>query len=286
MTLEFFQVDAFAHQPFEGNPAAVCPLKEWLPAEAMQKIALENNLSETAFYVQKDDGFELRWFTPQTEVDLCGHAALAAAHVLFMHKNYGPSTISFSTKGGDLTVTRKEEGWYVMNFPAKPLLPEAPPLDLYHGLNGEIADEVYKSDDFMLVFDKEEKVHNIIPDFSLLAKVDARGVIVTAPGKKADFVSRFFAPSAGINEDPVTGSAHTMLIPYWAKRLNKKQLEARQVSARGGTLKGKLLESNRVEIAGQACTFLTGQLELSFTRLGRNQANMPASGKYEQSWKT
>jgi predicted PhzF superfamily epimerase YddE/YHI9 len=161
-----------------------------------------------------------------------------------------------------LRVSKKENGWIAMNFPGKSGQPEAPPLDLYHGINGEIADEVYKADDFMLVFDKEEKIRGIKPNFNLLYRVKARGIIVTAPGNKVDFVSRFFAPSVGVNEDPVTGSAHTMLIPYWSRRLNKNHLTAAQLSARSGILQCKLLRNNRVEIAGRACTYLTGTLEL------------------------
>ncbi|HYW35618.1 MAG TPA: PhzF family phenazine biosynthesis protein [Balneolaceae bacterium] len=257
MEFELFQVDAFTDEIFKGNPAAVCPLDEWLPVDTMQNIAMENNLSETAFFVKEESGFRLRWFTPKAEVDLCGHATLATAHVLFKHKSYSQSSVSFFTRSGELKVAKRGDG-YAMNFPAKPTPREAPPLDLYHGINGEIADEVYKSDDFMLVFDKEEKVRNIKPNFSLISMVDARGVIVTAPGNKVDFVSRFFAPAVGVDEDPVTGSAHTMLTPYWARRLNKKELTAQQISKRGGTLKCRLLNEDRVEISGQACTYLKG----------------------------
>jgi PhzF family phenazine biosynthesis protein len=267
MELQLFQVDAFSDELFRGNPAAVCPLQEWLPDEVMQAIARENNLSETAFYVRQDDGFGLRWFTPATEVDLCGHATLATAHVLLTHKGCDEPTITFHTNSGELSVRKKDDRWIAVNFPAKAYAPEAPPLDLYHGVNGEIADEVYIADDFMLVFDKEEKVHNIQPNFSLLSKVNARGIIVTAPGNQVDFVSRFFAPSVGVNEDPVTGSAHTMLIPYWANRLHKKQLTAAQVSPRGGSLKCKMLENDRVEIAGRARTYLKGVIEVPDSKI-------------------
>ncbi len=262
MELQLFQVDAFTDELFRGNPAAVCPLQEWLPDEMMQAIAGENNLSETDFYVKRDDGFGLRWFTPTTEVNLCGHATLATAHVLLTHKGYDELAVTFHTNSGELSIQKKESGWIAMNFPAKSYAPEAPPLDLYHGVNGEIADEVYIADDFMLVFDKEEKVHNIQPNFSLLSKVNARGIIVTAPGNRVDFVSRFFAPSVGVNEDPVTGSAHTMLIPYWANRLHKKQLTSAQISSRCGKLRCKLLGNGRVEIAGRACTYLRGVIEV------------------------
>lgn len=260
MTLDLYQVDAFADRIFTGNPAAVCPLDEWLPDETMQQIAMENNLSETAFFVEEGGGFNLRWFTPKAEVDLCGHATLATAHVLFSQLNYEKTDISFFTKSGELIVAKKREGLYSMNFPAKSLEREAPPLDLYHALGGEIADEVYKADDFMWVLDKEEKVRSMAPNFNLLAEVDTRGIIVTAPGKEVDFVSRFFAPAVGINEDPVTGSAHTMLTPYWSQRLAKKELMARQISSRGGELQCTLMDGDRVEITGKACTYMTGKI--------------------------
>lgn len=262
MQQKIYQVDAFSDEIFAGNPAAVCPLDEWLPETVMQNIAMENNLSETAFFVGEDQGYKLRWFTPKAEVDLCGHATLATAHVLYSHLHFADEQILFLTKSGELTVTKKDKSIYAMNFPAKPAAKEAPPLDLYHAMGGEIADEVYKADDFLLVLENEEKVRNVVPDFSLLAKVDTRGVIVTAPGKETDFVSRFFAPAVGVNEDPVTGSTHTMLAPYWAQRLNKKELSARQISRRGGELKCKLLDGERVEISGKACTYMAGEITL------------------------
>ncbi len=264
MKLKIYQIDAFASKLFEGNPAAVCPLEEWLPDELLQKIAIENNLSETAFFVEEDDDFRLRWFTPQTEVDLCGHATLASSHLLFTHLNYNQPVLTFFTKSGKLKVAKSGD-WYSMTFPAKLLQKEAPPLDLYHALGGVIADEVYKNEDFMWVFDKEKKVRDMAPDFSALSKVNTRGVIVTAPAeeKNVDFVSRFFAPAVGINEDPVTGSAHTMLIPYWAQRLGKKQLTARQISKRGGLLKCELLDEESVKISGQACIYMEGVIKVS-----------------------
>ncbi len=263
MTLDIYQIDAFASRLFEGNPAAVIPLTKWLPDELLQKIAMENNLSETAFFVGEGGGFKLRWFTPKAEVDLCGHATLAAAHLLFEHLRYEESNVSFFTKSGTLEVEKKGD-WCSMDFPAKPFPKEAPPLDLYHALGGVIAAEVYKDDDFMWVVDKEEKVRNITPDFTALSKVDTRGVIVTAPAEDdaIDFVSRFFAPSVGINEDPATGSAHTMLTPYWAGRLGKKRLTAQQISERGGILKCELRDEERVRIAGQARTYMEGKIEI------------------------
>lgn len=264
MKIEIYQIDAFASRLFEGNPAAVCPLSEWLPDELLQKIAMENNLSETAFFVKKDEGYHLRWFTPRTEVSLCGHATLASAHLLFSHLNYSDPTLTFCTESGKLTVDKRSD-WYSMNLPSKPYPKEAPPLDLYHALGGFIADEVYKNDDFMLVFDKEEKIHDIAPDFSALSQVDARGIIVTAPAddKNIDFVSRFFAPSVGVNEDPVTGSAHSTLIPYWSQRLKKKELTALQVSKRGGLLKCKHLDNKTVQVSGQARTYLKGEIYIT-----------------------
>ncbi len=263
MKLKIYQIDAFTNRLFEGNPAAVVPLKKWLPDELLQKIAMENNLSETAFFVEEEDGFRLRWFTPKAEVDLCGHATLATAHLLFDLLEYEQTFISFFTNSGTLKVEKKGD-WYSMNFPAKPIPREAPPLNLYHALGGVIADEVYKDDDYLWVVDKEEKVRNITPDFTALANVDMRGVIVTAPanGEEIDFVSRFFAPAVGVNEDAVTGSAHCMLVPYWADRLGKKHLTAQQVSKRGGLLKCRFLENKRVEIAGQACNYLKGEIRL------------------------
>lgn len=260
MELDLYQVDAFASELFKGNPAAVCPLDDWLPDETLQNIAMENNLSETAYFVKEGDRYRLRWFTPVSEVDLCGHATLASAHVLVNHLEYEGDEILFETNSGELRV-KKEESWYVMNFPAAKLMREAPPLDLYHALGGNIAVEVFKDDDFLWVLESEEEVRSIDPDFRLMAKVKTRGVIVTAPGEETDFVSRFFAPSVGIDEDPVTGSAHTMLTPYWSKKLNKKTLTARQISARGGEIRCRML-GERVEIAGQAQTYLTGTIRI------------------------
>lgn len=260
MELNIYQVDAFTGELFKGNPAAVCSLESWLPDDLLRNIAMENNLSETAYVVPDGNRYRLRWFTPKVEVDLCGHATLAAAHVLAEHLNCEEEEIIFDSNSGELRV-RKRGSWYVMDFPAARLEREAPPLDLYHALGGAIADEVYKGDDFLWVLEKEEDVRNIEPDFRLLEQVDTRGVIVTAPGEEVDFVSRFFAPSVGIDEDPVTGSAHTMLTPYWAERLNKETLTARQISKRGGELKCRM-NKNRVEIGGQAQTYLTGTIRI------------------------
>lgn len=261
MTLDIYQIDAFTNHLFKGNPAAVCPLNKWLPDRVLQKIAMENNLSETAFFVRKNGEYHLRWFTPKKEVHLCGHATLATAHLLFSHFNYNEPKLIFHTKSGRLKV-RREEDWYYMILSSTSFPKEAPPLDLYHALGGFIADEVYKNIDFMWVLNKEEKVHNIEPNFTALAQIDTRGVIVTAPAdaENIDFVSRFFAPSIGVNEDPVTGSAHATLIPYWSQRLNKNELTACQISERGGLLKCKKLNEDSVEISGQASTYLQGKI--------------------------
>jgi PhzF family phenazine biosynthesis protein len=210
--------------------------------------------------VKQEGGYGLRWFTPKAEVNLCGHATLATAHVLFRHLAYDKKTISFSTHSGELSVTQKGEGRYAMDFPTSELTKEKVPEPLKRGMGNLHIKECFKADDYMLVANDGAAVAALAPDFTLLAEVDTRGVIVTAPGEEVDFVSRFFAPAVGINEDPVTGSAHTMLAPYWGMRLDKKELRARQVSARGGELNCKVLDNGRVEISGQACTFMIGEI--------------------------
>lgn len=262
MQFPIYQLDAFSNKVFGGNPAAVVPLTSWLPDETMQAIAAENNLAETAFYIPTESGFHLRWFTPTVEVDLCGHATLATAYVLFFLENYPHNQISFDSRSGELKV-RKEGDWLVLDFPtdllhkqllAPPALLEAlgdvKPLEILQGKT-----------DFMVVLETEEQVRLLQPDIIVLSTVPARGVIVTAKGDSVDFVSRFFAPQSGIAEDPVTGSAHTTLTPYWAEKLNKTELTALQVSARGGVLKTKHL-GNRVEIAGQVKLYLKGNIEV------------------------
>lgn len=258
MKLPIYQVDAFASQVFEGNPAAVCPLEEWLPDEVMQQIAMENNLSETAFFVRQDKGYRLRWFTPATEVDLCGHATLASAHVLFEHLKYPGEQIPFYSNSGELQV-RREGDMLVMNFPASPLNPvQEVPAALRQSLKVEPA-EVYKATDYLYVVDDEGQVAGLEPDFALMSKVKTRGVIVTAPGEQVDFVSRFFGPAVGVEEDPVTGSAHTLLTPYWSNRFNKKELVGRQISRRGGSVYCKHL-GERISLSGNARTYLQGSL--------------------------
>lgn len=259
MNLEIYQVDAFSDQLFSGNPAAVVPLKEWLSDELMQKIAAENNLAETAFFLKTKYHFELRWFTPLIEVDLCGHATLASAHVLFNHLGYGGNKIEFKTRSGMLSVTNKDK-ILSLNFPITQFKRiEIPPL-IVEGLGLE-PKELYFGMDYMAIYNSEEEVKLINPDFRKLAELEGRGVIVTSPGKDVDFVSRFFAPGSGIDEDPVTGSAHTMMAPYWSKILGKKNLSAIQLSPRSGNLNCSILD-DRVEISGKAITYLKGTIEI------------------------
>lgn len=259
MKIKQYQVDAFATRAFEGNPAAVCPLDSWLGDSLLQAIAEENNLSETAFFVPSEKGFHLRWFTPVKEIDLCGHATLAAAHVLFDHLDYAKPAITFETRSGDLFVARKGR-LLEMDFPACPptscLLPEL----LAAGL-GQRPLAVLAADDYIAVFDNEATIRAITPDEALLGRLDLRGVAVTAPGVEVDFVSRFFAPKYGIAEDPVTGSAHCELAPYWANKLGKRILSAKQVSRRGGNIVCEV-NADRVRLSGQAVTFM--EAEISF----------------------
>lgn len=259
MKLPIFQVDAFTDHVFGGNPAAVCPLDEWLDDEIMQQLALENNLSETAFFVKKEDEYELRWFTPEIEVDLCGHATLATAHVLFEHVGIQKSEIRFQTKSGVLIVSKENER-LKMDFPTDDMPQVDPPAVLFQAL-GIRSDNVFFTDDYMVVLNSEEEVQNLDPDFRILSEVNARGVIVTALGDEVDFVSRFFAPGAGIDEDPVTGSAHTKLTPYWSKRLGKDILEARQISKRVGNLTCRY-KGERTEILGRAVTYMVGEINI------------------------
>ena len=258
MKLTIYQVDAFAEKVFEGNPAAVVPLQKWLPDSLMQQIAMENNLSETAFFVPVKSGFHIRWFTPKAEVKLCGHATLATAHVLFNHLNYEANEIRFDSLSGELKVTRENEQ-IVLDFPALAATETVIPESVAKAFH--IAPKAcFKGrDDYMLVFENEQEVLSLQPDFQQLVNAQTRGVICTSKSNKYDFVSRFFAPAVGVNEDPVTGSAHTMLIPYWAEKLGKNELLAKQVSARGGILHCKLA-GDRVKIGGNAITFLTGEI--------------------------
>lgn len=265
MKIPIYQVDAFTDRLFGGNPAAVCPLETWLEVEKMEAIAAENNLSETAFFVKEGDGYRIRWFTPAVEIDLCGHATLASAHVIFNHLGFSRDMIKFqSEQSGELRVTRSGD-LLTLDFPAsKPEPVEMLPCQLKNALKKEPA-ALYSSRDLLALYETEEDILGIEPDFEALIEVlhtaDCHGMIVTAPGKESDFVSRFFAPLAGVNEDPVTGSAHTILVPFWAERLGKEKLHAYQVSRRRGELFCEL-KGDRVLIGGRAVTYLKGEIEV------------------------
>jgi PhzF family phenazine biosynthesis protein len=260
MPLSYFQVDAFTNRVFGGNPAGVCPLDAWLPDPMLQAIAAENNLSETAFLVGQAGSFQLRWFTPTVEVDLCGHATLAAAFVIFHEYKFTGERISFQTRIGELGATRDGDR-IVLDFPAWPARRcTAVPAMLADAL-GWLPRELHKTRDFLAVFSSEEEILGLRPDPALLARLDCLGVICTAPGTDSDFVSRFFAPGAGVPEDPVTGSAHSTLIPYWSERLGKTKMFARQLSQRRGEL-FCVSHGERVGIGGQARLYSRAQLEI------------------------
>src|SRR5579884_3597474 len=261
MRIPIYQVDAFTSRLFAGNPAAVCPLDEWLPDDKLQSIALENNLSETAFFIPNggDGRYKLRWFTPAVEVDLCGHATLASAHVVFNELRPETREVRFETRSGELVVKRDGDRM-TMDFPARPPSECTIHPDLVAALGGD-PETILGARDYLVVYRTEDEVRALRPDMSRLVGIDRFAVIVTAPGKQADFVSRFFAPAKGVPEDPVTGSAHSTLIPYWARRLGKKELHALQVSARGGEL-WCADRGERVSISGNAVLFLTGTIEI------------------------
>jgi PhzF family phenazine biosynthesis protein len=259
MKLPLYHVDAFAGRVFAGNPAAVVPLERWLDDHTLQAIAAENNLSETAFLVGGRGQYEIRWLTPTTEVDLCGHATLASAHVVMATLEPGSRTVSFQSKSGPLIVTRDGD-LLALDFPALP----PPPLPVPEALAlaiGRKPREVWIARDVMAVFDTEEEIRSLKPDRERLAELDYFAVIVTAPGHEVDFVSRFFAPRQGIPEDPVTGRAHCTLVPYWARRLGKPRLHALQVSPRGGELYCED-RGDRVKIAGRVVQYLEGTIEI------------------------
>jgi predicted PhzF superfamily epimerase YddE/YHI9 len=259
MTIKYYHVDAFTSVPFAGNPAGVCLLDNWLEDALLQSIAAENNLSETAFLVKVQDEYDLRWFTPEVEIDLCGHATLASAHVLFEEAGFPGNEIKFQTQSGQLIARRMDER-IELNFPARPAVPCPIPPALVEGL-GATPIEVFKSRDYLAVYATELEVAALLPNMAKLQELSTLGVIATARGDTADFVSRFFAPSAGVPEDPVTGSSHCTLIPFWSGRLHKHDLRAHQLSRRGGELYCRNL-GPRVGIAGRAVTFLRGQLHL------------------------
>lgn len=260
MKLPIYQLDAFTDTVFHGNPAAVCPLEAWLEKPLMQSIATENNLSETAFFVREGERWGIRWFTPRTEVALCGHATLASAAVIHRYIEPGETRILFASESGPLAVT-VEGNQYELDFPANPARPVTPPNGLERAL-GATPLEVLQSQDLLLaVFAEEAEVRALAPEFAALAKLEQHGVIVTAPGGSVDFVSRFFAPAVGIDEDPVTGAAHCVLAPYWSERLELPSLVGRQVSARGGTVTCGY-DGERVKLTGRAVTYLRGEIEV------------------------
>jgi PhzF family phenazine biosynthesis protein len=259
MELSIFQVDAFSSKVFGGNPAAVCPLDNWLPDATLQSIALENNLSETAYFVRTENRYHLRWFTPAVEMDLCGHATLASAYVLFHQLDYQDETVYFDTKSGELTVKRDGD-LLVMDFPSRPPKPIAADAGLGAAMGGKPT-EILASRDYFLVYETEDEVLSLQPDMGALARFEKAAFIATARGRNCDFVSRFFAPKLGVPEDPVTGSAHSALIPYWAAKLAKNSLHAWQVSARRGELFCKFA-GDRVEIAGHAVLYLKGRITI------------------------
>ena len=260
MKIPIYQVDAFTSEVFKGNPAAVCPLKEWLPDEVMQKIAQENNLSETAFFINKNDSFDIRWFTPVSELDLAGHPTLATAHVIIEELNFKLDKIIFKTKIGDTLNVTKKNNLFLMDFPSRP--PRIyDNIELVSDALRKKPLALFRHRDVVAIFENEEDIKSIIPDMEKLKELDCPAVIVTAPGKEVDFVSRNFAPKLGIPEDPVTGSAHCELIPYWSKILDKKELLAHQISDRGGKLYCTHNE-DRVTIGGEAVTFLRGEIEI------------------------
>ena len=258
MKLPIYQVDAFTGTLFHGNPAAVVILEAWLPDHLLRAIAAENNLAETAFVTRGADAWSLRWFTPTVEVDLCGHATLATAHVLFSRGLCTTSSVGFDTRSGRLSVDRRDD-LYVLDFPARPGTPVPVSADIIAAL-GATPRAVLRARDLMAVFDCEADVVTLAPDMARVAALDAFAVIVTATGDRVDFVSRFFAPAAGIPEDPVTGSAHCTLTPYWAQQLGKNELHARQMSARGGELYCELF-GDRVRIAGRAVDYMEGHIQ-------------------------
>jgi PhzF family phenazine biosynthesis protein len=257
-----FQVDAFTHRRFAGNPAAVVPLAQWLSDEQLQAIAAENNLSETAYFVPEGEGYAIRWFTPVSEVRLCGHATLATAHVLFAHLGFAGEQLHFSTREvGPLTVARIGDQTYQLNFPADEPRPISPSAELADILGAEPLSLFTGADDLLAIFEDQDAIDRLRPNFGRLATLDRRGLIASAPGREVDFVSRCFFPAYGIDEDPVTGSAHTLMTPYWAAQLGKTRLTAQQRSARRGELVCELA-LDRVLLDGGAVTYLQGEIQL------------------------
>ena len=257
--LRVYYIDAFADTLFKGNPAAVIPLREWLPDDVMQAVAAENNLSETAFFVGNDGKYSIRWFTPVAEVNLCGHATLASAYVLFNELGYNKDTVRFESLSGELCVLRQGKG-IVLDFPSQPPEECEAPKQLLDGLGVDPV-EILSSEDYLVVLRNENAVECLDPLYDELMKVPLRGIIVTAKSNKFDFVTRFFAPKLGVNEDPVTGSAFTQLAPYWANKLGKSKLVAKQISARGGKVSCEV-SGERVLIFGNAVKYMEGQISI------------------------
>ena len=258
MKLTLYQIDAFAEKLFTGNPAAVIPLEKWMDDSFMQQLAMENNLAETVFFVPKDNDFEIRWFTPTLEINLCGHATLASAFVLFSLLNYKGSSITFHSKSGPLIVARDGD-LLKMDFPSwKPERIETYPEELLHSLGNPEITGVYENREYIVELPDQDALIKCDPDFSLMKKVD-KMVIITAPGKEVDFVSRFFAPTAGIDEDPVTGSAHSQLIPFWSYKLGKKIMMAKQLSKRGGDIYCEQ-KGERVIMGGKCVFYMKGEI--------------------------
>jgi len=258
MRIPYFQINAFTGKNFKGNPAGVCLLEKELDAQVMQNIATENNLSETAFVLNSSGQYSIRWFTPATEVDLCGHATLASAYAILNQTDYPHSSIQFESKSGLLQVSKEGE-LYKMDFPSDKIKTVELPDKIKNAFTRLPIEEYRGLTDFLLIFENEKFLKDEKPNLKLLAECEGRGVIISAPGKEVDFVSRFFAPQSGIPEDPVTGSAHTTLIPYWSKRLGKINLLANQLSERGGELHCTFLD-DRVEIAGNAELYISGYI--------------------------
>lgn len=267
MPYSIYQLDAFTDRLFAGNPAAVMPLQEELPDETLLALAGENNLSETAFFIRladtEDADFRIRWFTPGIEVPLCGHATLATAWVIFNRLEWPKDTVRFQSKSGLLGVNKGADGWLTLDFPNLPYQERPTPSAIQEALGGapEVAYFVPNDTNYMVVMDDEAAVKAAAPDLRTLKTLGNQGLIITAPGQDCDFVSRYFAPGAGVDEDPVTGSIHSVLVPYWAEKLGKSHLDARQVSRRGGTLRCELI-GDRVAIAGQAVLYMEGTVHL------------------------
>lgn len=262
MKLTLYQIDAFTDEVFKGNPAAVCILDSWMDSGLLQKIAQENNLAETAFVVQKNSVFELRWFTPETEVDLCGHATLATAYVLFNYHGVPENNIRFySPRSGELSVERRSNGLMTLDFPTDQTASLRGITEINNAIGLTPIKTIKGKTDYLLIYNSQAEIEAITPNYHLLDQLDCRGIIVSAPGKEVDFVSRFFSPQCGIPEDPVTGSAHTTLTPYWSKVLGKTKMTAKQLSKRGGDLLCEYL-GERVKISGKAVPYLIGEIEI------------------------